>query len=87
MVYHMKRATLLLEDELYRRTKALSKKRGVSLKEVINSLLREGLNHIHSGEKAREFKLPLHQGLDPIAGVDIADRGSLYDVMDGRLKR
>ena len=83
----MKRATLLLEDELYRRAKALSKTLGTTLREVINHLIREGLHASQSKERPKSFKLPVHKGLRPHEGVDLADRGSLYDIMDERSKK
>lgn len=79
----MKRATLLLDNELYRRAKILSKSRGSTLKEVINDLLREGLNSFQEKpKKPKPFVLPLHSGCQPIEGVDISDRNQLYDIFD-----
>lgn len=78
----MKRATLLLEDNLYDRAKKLSKERGQTLKEVVNELLRIGLSAARS-KKPVLFELPLyHTG--PLPGVDIADRNALYDLMEDR---
>ena len=77
----MKRATLLLDEALYNRAKALSRKRGTTLKEVLNDLLRSAFNAMPS-QKATSFQIPLHKGNGPRAGVDISDRDSLYALMD-----
>ncbi|OGQ08251.1 MAG: hypothetical protein A3I69_05650 [Deltaproteobacteria bacterium RIFCSPLOWO2_02_FULL_40_36] len=79
----MKRATLLLEDAIYRRAKALSKQRGVTLKEILNDLLRKALNYSFSPSTSPKFKIPLYQGSGPRKGIDISDRNSLYDLMEG----
>ncbi len=78
----MKRATLLLENELYQRVKALAREKGATMKEIVNTLVREGLNHIGGARPKRSFELPLHKGLGPRPGVDISDREALYDLMD-----
>lgn len=80
----MKRATLLMETELYRRAKALSKKRGVTLKEVINHLVREGLNRLQTTAPQKPFSFPRHRGMEPVSGLNIADRESLHDILDSR---
>lgn len=77
----MKRATLLLDDAIYRQTKALSRRRGTTLKEVLNDLLRFALN-VSSAQKKVRFKIPLHKRNGPRPGVDVSDRNSLYDLMD-----
>lgn len=79
----MKRATLLLEDSLYDRAKRLGKERGQTLKAVVNDLLRIGLNTAKP-RKTVLFKIPVHKGIGPQPGVDIADRNALYDLMEDR---
>lgn len=78
----MKRATLLLDNAIYKRAKALSKERGVTLKEVLNDLLRKALNFPHHSHKIK-LQIPLYKGSGPRKGVDISDRNSLYDLMEG----
>ncbi len=77
----MKRATLLLDDALYNKAKALSQRRGVTLKDVINDLLRTALNYLPA-TKTSPVKLPLHKGNGPKTGVEISDRNALYDLLD-----
>lgn len=77
----MKRATLLLDDAIYDRAKALSVKRGTTLKEVLNDLLRSALN-VSPPKANSRFTLPLHKNNGPRPGVDIADRNALYDLME-----
>lgn len=83
----MRRATLLLDDELYRKAKLLSKERGTSLKEVINSLIRDGLQRAALAEAPKKLEIPLRRGLKPAQGIDPADRNTLYEIMEGRIKR
>lgn len=75
----MKRATLLLDDTIYMRAKALGRERGKTLKEILNELLRFALNAVPA-RKAKAIKIPLHKGSGPAGSVDIADRNSLYDL-------
>lgn len=77
----VKRATLLLEDSLYDRAKKLGKQRDQTLKEVINDILRLGLNQL-SAKKNVKFDIIVHKNNGPQAGVNIADRNALYDLMD-----
>lgn len=77
----MRRATLLLDDTIYERAKELSQKRGKTLKEVLNDLLRFALQAFPK-EKTSRLDLPLHKKNGPLPGIDIADRNSLYDLLD-----
>lgn len=77
----MKRATLLLDDTIYARAKALGLERGKTLKEILNELLRFALNAMATSKK-KKMKLPLHRSSGPVAGVDVSDRNSLYDLLD-----
>lgn len=77
----MKRATLLLDDVIYERVKHLGRQRGTTLKEVLNDLLRMALNAMPQ-KRFPKIKVPLHRKGTPIAGVDLADRNSLYDMLE-----
>lgn len=77
----MKRATLLLEDQLYLRVKELSHRRGSSLKEVINDLLRLALNTVALPKRTSGFKIPLHRGAKPNPAFDPSDRNT-WDILD-----
>lgn len=81
MMVFMKRATLLLDDVLYDRAKKLSRERHATLKEVVNDLLRIALNLQPPVASKKHFKIPLHKN-GPAAGVDIADRERLYDLLE-----
>lgn len=71
----------MLEDGLYNRAKKLGKQRDQTLKEVINDLLRLGLNMI-SSKKTVKFSINVHKNNGPQLGINIADRNALYDLMD-----
>ena len=77
----MKRATVLLDDALYRRTKELSRRQGKTLKEVLNDLLRFALQALPR-QKGRAVQIPLHRKNGPLPGIDIADRNALYDLLE-----
>lgn len=77
----MKRTTIVLENQIFARTKQLCKEQGRTLKEVINDLLRVALNTLPA-KKPKKFKMPLHRNNGPLPGGDIADRNALYDLMD-----
>ncbi len=81
----MKRATLLLDDALYRQAKALGRKEGKTLKEVVNDLLRLALNTLigrTEATKTDHFKMPLHKGNGPRLLVDVSSRESYYDILE-----
>lgn len=82
---HMKRATLLLEDGLFSQAKILSRQQGKTLKEVVNDLLRIALSTFAGREATapKKFKIPENKHIKPLPGVDISDRNSLYDIMEG----
>lgn len=73
----MKRATLLLDDAIYDRAKALGRERGKTLKDILNELLRFALNGMATA-KNKKIELPLHQNSGPAAGVNVANRNNLY---------
>lgn len=79
----MKRSTILFEDGIYDQIKAYSQKEGSSLKDMINDLLRFALLNFpkQKHKKSKKFKVPVHD-TGPLPGVDIADRGSLYDILE-----
>lgn len=74
------RTTLNLDDDLMRAAKRKAIDRGLTLTAIIELALTRELE----APAAIEFKLriPTAEGR-AIPGVDIADRDSLYDVMDG----
>lgn len=77
----MHRTTINLDEAVYRRVKVLAEKRGKSLARMIEELLRRSLADTKAAPPAA---LPLHRHNGPRAGVNIADRDHLYDLMEGR---
>ncbi|HZL84800.1 MAG TPA: DUF2191 domain-containing protein [Candidatus Krumholzibacteria bacterium] len=78
----MKRTTLTIEDDLFRRLKTLAANQGKPMATVVNELLRQALA---AGKRRSPFKLEL-EGWDAETqpGVDILDRDKLHDLMNGR---
>ena len=77
------RTTLNLDDEVTRAVKRAAAETGRTMTEVIEDALRDAL--MRDATKREPFKLRLptaEGGLRP--GVDLNDRDSLYDVMEGR---
>ncbi len=78
----MARTTLRLDDDLLRRLKKKAAREDRSLQDVANDLLRQGLA---LAARPKSYKLKLKgwkAELQP--GVDILDRRTLFDVMEGR---
>lgn len=78
----MKRTTLTIEDDLFRRLKALAGTQGKTLATLVNELLRQALA---VGMRRPPYKLDL-EGWEAEAqpGVDILDRDTLFDLLNGR---
>jgi hypothetical protein len=77
----MRRITLTIDDQLLRDLKKKATEEGRTLQAVANDLLRRSL----SSTPVIPYKLQL-QGWKAAEqpGVDLLDRGTLLDVMDGR---
>jgi len=82
----MKRTTLLLEDSIYLKLHETIKKQGSTLKDVVNNLLRMGLQQPSVSKKSKQAKLPLHKKNGPKNGIDISDRNALYEIIDKPFK-
>lgn len=83
MLLRVKRTTIALDDDLFRRLKMEAHKQGETLRSFLNSFLRKALI---SPKKTKPYKLkwkPIKGGLIK-PGINIADRDQLYDIMDGR---
>ena len=78
----MKRTTLTIEDDLFRRLKTLAAKRATTMAALVNELLRQALA---VGTQRAPYTLDI-EGWEAQAqpGVDILDRDKLFDLMDGR---
>ncbi len=77
------RTTIEIEDRLFRDLKRQAADKGVTLRQLVNDLLRQGLN----GPKPRG-KYKFNWKVQPLGtiqpGVDLNDRKSLFDLLDGR---
>ena len=77
----MRRITLMIDDQLLSELKKKASEEGRTLQAVANDLLRRSL----SATPAKPYKLQL-QGWKAAEqpGVDLLNRDSLFDLMDGR---
>ncbi len=77
------RTTLDLDDRLLGDLKRQAAERGVSLRALVNELLRCSLELPRRRPKYRfAWKVDLRGAIQP--GVRLNDRKSLFDLMDGR---
>jgi hypothetical protein len=81
MLLHMSRTTLTIDDQLLRELKKKASEEGRTLQAVANDLLRRSL----SNPPTKPYKLQL-QGWKAAEqpGVDLLNRDTLFDLMDGR---
>lgn len=77
------RTTLNLDDELMRQTKTAAVDRGITLTALIEEALREHLRGAADRRTGWRLRLVTAGGA-PRAGVDLDDRDSLYERMEGR---
>jgi predicted transcriptional regulator len=76
------RTTLNLDDELMRTVKRRAAESGRTMTEIIEEALREMLARPSRDEERREFPWVTVRGrVRP--GIDVADRDSLMDAMEG----
>jgi len=75
----MKRTTLVLEDACMDQVRALARREGRQLSEVVNELLAEGLQR-RRGTKRKAFSLPRFSMGRP--RVNLGDRNALESLMD-----
>lgn len=77
----MMRTTITIEDHLAERIEKLRRSRGLSLKKIINSLLRDGLEYQSRPPRAKQFRTRTHRlGLRP--GFDPAKLNQLLDELE-----
>lgn len=77
----MTRTTLKLDEDLLRRLKEKAAREGRTLQSVASDLLRQGLIPPREPDYALEL-LTFRAELQP--GIDLFDRESLFDGMEGR---
>jgi hypothetical protein len=81
MLLHMARTTLTIDDQLLRELKRKAAEEGRTLQSVTNDLLRRSLR---AGPQGR-YQLRLRGWkATELPGVDLLDRDTLFDLMDGR---
>ena len=77
------RTTIDLDDPLFRDLKRRAAERGITLRTLVNELLRGALNHSRRRPKYKfDWKVDPPGTIQP--GVRLNDRQSLFDLMDGR---
>jgi hypothetical protein len=77
----MKRTTLKIDEAVLRQLKQQAAAEGRSLQDLANQLLRRGL----ASPSRQPFVLKLSGwSAEPRPGVNLLDRDSLFDLMDGR---
>lgn len=77
----MPRTTVNLDEDLLRRLKEKAGREGRTLQSVTNDLLRRGL----AVSAAPDYRLnPGTSKIELRPGVDLFDRDSLFDAMEGR---
>jgi hypothetical protein len=81
----MARLTLDLDGRLVREAKNAAAERGITLTRLIEHALRDALALATPAMDYAPSWVPVH-GVS-LPDVDIADRGSLYDLMKDRLSR
>lgn len=77
----MRRTTLKIDEGVLRKLKQRAASEGISLQELANQLLRHGLAR---GQTVAYTLDMTGWAAAPQPGVDILDRDTLFDVMNGR---
>lgn len=78
----MKRTTLILDPQAFRRLKQVAAAEGRTLTALVNEFIRLGLEARRTAKPARRKNLPVYSM--GIPKVDLADRDSLYSLMEER---
>ncbi len=77
------RTTLDLDDELLAKARSRASERGTTLTAIVEEALAAALAPTPARGKRFRLAWKTHRGR-LLPGVDVADRDSLFDVMDGR---
>ena len=76
------RTTLNIDEDIYRAAKIKAAQEGKTLTRVVEEALRE---HLSPARPTKRFRLRWGTERGKLMpGVDVADRKSLYDIMEGR---
>lgn len=76
------RTTIDINDVLFRAAKRRAAEQGTSLREVVETALRQHLGKTKASKRYTLRWQPESGRLQP--GVDLTDRDALFDIMDGR---
>ncbi len=82
MIFHMKRTTLVLDENQFTELKKLAAAERRTLSAVTEEMIRLGL--AARRKRKRRKPLPLPSKKMGEFKVDIADRNALYEAMEGR---
>ncbi len=76
------RTTLNIDDHLYQAAKVKAAKEGKTLTRVVEDAL---MQHLNPPEPSKRFRLKvITERGELLPGVNIDDRDSLYEIMEGR---
>jgi len=81
MLLCMRRTTLTIDDQLLRALKKKAAEEGRTLQAVTNDLLRRAM--ASNTRESYELRLQGWKATE-LPGVDLLDRDTLFDLMDGR---
>lgn len=80
------RTTVTLDEDVHRRTKEFSRKRGIPFREALNELVRTGLQMERPTPPRTEFRIkPQRMGLRP--GLSYDNIEELIEIGEGPLHR
>jgi len=80
MIEHMIRTTLILDEACLRGVRDLARREDRTMSEVVNTLLREGLQRRRRAPRVAELRLPAFSMGRP--SVNLGDRNALEALMD-----
>ncbi len=76
------RTTLNIDEDLYRAAKIKAAQEGKTLTRIVEEALRE---HLRPPKPSKRFRLKvITERGELLPGVNIDDRDSLYEIMEGR---
>ena len=81
------RTTLTLEDDVAKRIERLRKRRGLTLRDVVNQALREGLPQLEAPKRARKTHTTKAVSLGGCLIGNIDDTAEVLAVAEGDLLR
>ena len=87
----MMRTTITIDDHLAEQIEELRRQRGLSLKKIINLLLRDGLEHQSKPPQPKRFRVRTHRlglrpGFDPEKLNELSDEIESEAFLDKQLR-